>query len=114
MDCCMALKDNMTGQIHLFDKGDYEFYSEAGTFDNRFTLISGFDVTAINSKSIEGVGISTFDGGIVVNGATEGEVKIYNINGVKSSSISGTGTAMLSAGTYIVSYNGNSCKVVIK
>ena len=114
MDCCMALKDNLTGQVHSFDKGDYEFYSEAGTFDNRFTLISGLDFTAINSKTIEGVGISTFDGGIVVNGATDGEVKIYNVNGVKSASISGTGSAMLSPGTYIVSYNGKSSKVVIK
>ena len=114
MDCCMALKDNLTGQVHSFDKGDYEFYSEAGTFDSRFTLISGLDFTAINSKTIEGVGISTFDGGIVVNGATDGELKIYNVNGVKSASISGTGSAMLSAGTYIVSYNGKSSKVVIK
>jgi hypothetical protein len=114
MDCCMALKDNLTGKIHSFDKGDYEFYSEAGTFDSRFTLISGIDATAISGKSIDGVDISTFDGGIVVNGATEGEVKIYNLNGVKSTSISGTGTAMLSAGVYIVCYNGKSTKVVIK
>lgn len=114
MDCCMALKDNLTGQIHVFDEGGYEFYTEAGTFDDRFTLISGLDVTAITGKKIDGVDISTFDGGIVVNGATEGEVKIYNINGVKSASISGIGTAMLSTGTYIVSYNGKSTKVVIK
>ena len=114
MDCSMALKDNLTGQIHAFDKGGYEFYSETGTFDNRFTLISGLDVTAITGNKIEGIDISTFDGGIVVNGATEGEVKIYNVNGVKSTSISGTGSAMLSPGTYIVSYNGKSTKVVVK
>ena len=114
MDCSMALKDNLTGQIHVFDKGDYEFYSEAGTFDNRFTLISGLDVTAITGNKIEGIDISTFDGGIVINGATEGEVKIYNVNGVKSTSISGTGSAMLTPGTYIVSYNGKSTKVVVK
>lgn len=114
MDCCMALKDNVTGQIHAFDKGAYEFYTEAGTFDNRFTLVSGLDVTAITGNKIEGADISTFDGGIVVNGATEGEVKIYNVNGVKSTTINGTGSAMLSAGVYIVSYNGKSIKVVIK
>ena len=114
MDCSMALKDNLTGTIHMFDKGDYNFLSEAGTYDDRFTLISGFEATAISSKTIEGVNISTFDGGIVVNGATAGDVTIYKTNGVKATTISGTGTAMLPAGTYIVSYDGKSMKVLVK
>ena len=114
MDCSMALKDNLTGTIHMFDKGDYSFLSEAGTYDDRFTLISGFEATAISSKTIEGVNISTFDGGIVVNGATAGDVTIYKTNGVKATTISGTGTAMLPAGTYIVSYDGKSMKVLVK
>ena len=114
MDCRMALKDNQTGTIHLLDDGAYTFFSEAGTFDNRFTLISGTDATAISAKNIEGINIASIDGGIVVAGANDGEMNIYKVNGVKAGSIQGSGTIRLDAGTYIVSYGGKSAKIVVK
>ena len=39
MDCRMALKDNLTGTIHNLDGGEYRFFSESGSFDDRFMLI---------------------------------------------------------------------------
>ncbi len=39
MDTPMLLRDNATGTIHDFSEGSYEFASEAGTFDDRFTLM---------------------------------------------------------------------------
>ena len=114
MDCRMALKDNETGTIHLLDNGAYTFFSEAGTFDNRFTLISGTDITAITAKSIEGVNIAPIDGGIVVAGANDSEMNIYKVSGVKAGSIQGSGTVRLDAGAYIVTYGGKSAKIVVK
>ena len=117
MDCCMALKDNVTGTIHQLDEKPYSFYSEAGTFDSRFTLISGADITSINTNGLEdiqGLNITAMDGGISVAGANEGDLNVYNANGVKAGSLQGSGTIMLANGTYIITYAGKSTKIVIK
>ena len=114
MDCRMALKDNQTGTIHPLDGEAYSFYSKAGTFDNRFTLISDNTATAITAQNIEGLDMAVIDGGIAVVGANDGDMIIYKLNGVKAGSIKGSGTVRLDAGTYLVTYAGKTAKVMVK
>jgi ribosomal protein L23 len=117
MDCSMALKDNQTGTIHQLDGKPYTFYSEAGTFDNRFTLMSGANITSISANGLEGIdgfNVAAMDGGIVVTGANEGDLNVYNANGVKTATLQGSGTINLNNGTYIVTYAGKSAKIAVK
>ena len=117
MDCSMALKDNQTGTIHQLDGKPYTFYSEAGTFDNRFTLMSGANITSVSANGLDGIdgfNVAAMDGGIIVTGACEGNVNVYNANGVKAATLKGSGTINLNNGTYIVTYAGKSAKIAIK
>lgn len=52
MDTPICIKDNFTGTIHDFSKGSYEFASEAGTFDDRFTVIMKAGETGIDNAEI--------------------------------------------------------------
>ncbi len=52
MDTPIYIKDNFTGTIHDFSKGSYEFASEAGTFDDRFTVIMKAGKTGIDNAEI--------------------------------------------------------------
>lgn len=117
MDCSMALKDNQTGTIHQLDGKPYTFYSEAGTFDNRFTLMSGMNITSITANGLDGIdgfNVAAMDGGIVVTGANESDLNVYNANGVKAATLQGSGTINLNNGTYIVTYAGKSAKIAVK
>lgn len=64
MDTPMLLIDNVTGTVHDFTDGAYEFNTEAGSYDARFTLIINGNATGING--VEG---------------TESDGPIYNIKG---------------------------------
>ena len=66
MDVAMCLMDNLTGTVHDLTQGGYEFSSEAGTFDKRFTLFVKGDATAI--ENVQGS----------VDGASD---PIYNVKG---------------------------------
>ena len=52
MDTPIYIKDNLTGTIHDFAEGSYEFASEAGTFDDRFTVIMKAGETGIDNAEI--------------------------------------------------------------
>ena len=52
MDTPVAVKDNLTGTIHNFSDGNYEFASEAGTFEGRFTVIMKAGETSIDNAEI--------------------------------------------------------------
>ena len=52
MDAPIYIKDNLTGTIHDFAEGSYEFASEAGTFDDRFTVIMKAGETGIDNAEI--------------------------------------------------------------
>ncbi len=117
MDCSMVLKDNQTGTIHQLDGKPYTFYSEAGTFDNRFTLMSGMNITSISANGlddIDGFNVAAMNGGIVVTGANDGDLNVYNANGVKAATLQGSGKINLNNGTYIVTYAGKSAKIAVK
>ena len=64
MDTPMLLMDNVTGTVHDFTDGAYEFNTEAGSYDARFSLIINGNATGING--VEG---------------TESDGPIYNIKG---------------------------------
>ena len=113
LDCYMALKDNETGNIHMLDDGAYTFFTEAGTFENRFTLIPGYNTTGIG-KGIDNCNISTEDGGITINGTLNQTVNVYKLNGVKVASLTEAGKVGLTSGTYIVTIGGQSTKVLVK
>ena len=49
MDTPVYVKDNLTGTIHDFAEGSYEFASEAGTFDDRFTVMMKAGETGIDN-----------------------------------------------------------------
>ena len=114
LDCYMALKDNHTGIIHMLDDGPYNFYSDAGTFDTRFTLIPGNTATTISGNGIQGYDIEAVDGGISVNGIDNQTVTIYKANGVKAATLKTSGMASLASGTYIVTVGGKSTKILVK
>ena len=52
MDTPIYIKDNLTGTIHDFAEGSYEFASEAGTFDDRFMVIMKAGETGIDNAEI--------------------------------------------------------------
>ena len=50
MDTPIYMKDNLTGTIHDFSKGSYEFATEAGTFDDRFAVMMKAGETGIDNS----------------------------------------------------------------
>ena len=52
MDVPVYLKDNRTGIIHDFSEGDYTFMTEAGTFEDRFTIIMKAGTTSIDKSQL--------------------------------------------------------------
>ena len=64
----MLLMDNITGEVHDLSKGGYEFTSQAGTFNSRFTLVAKADATGINETE---------------NGEDADNSTLYNIKGQK-------------------------------
>lgn len=113
MDVPVYLKDNMTGQIIDLSTGGYQFMSEAGTFDSRFSLLSEKVATGITSAwTATGIIVVGEQGGISISGAT-GNVDVYSLDG-KEEANCGNGFVNLAAGTYLVKYGKASTKVVVK
>ena len=50
MDAPICIKDNLTGTIHDFSEGSYTFMTEAGTFEDRFTIMMKADETGIENS----------------------------------------------------------------
>ena len=48
MDTPIVVKDNLTGTIHDFSDGDYTFMTQAGTFEDRFTVMTKAGTTGID------------------------------------------------------------------
>ena len=74
MDTPVYVKDNLTRIIHDFSKGNYEFYSEAGTFEGRFTILTESRATGIDKVGVD-----------------EEDEKIYNLNGQRVNEATGKG-----------------------
>ena len=113
MDLCMALKDNATGVIHEFSKGDYTFLAEAGTNEDRFSLVRSGGLTGISEAGIEGLDISVENGGVRINGITDQPVNVYNVKGIRVATLSASGNVNLASGTYIVSAGDKASKIIV-
>ncbi len=113
MDYRMALKDNVTGIVHDFSTGSYTFQAEAGTIDDRFTLVAG-SLTGITESKIEGLDVEVAGDGVRINGIADQPVSLYNLKGVRVASLQESGYVQLAKGTYIVSMGGKNSKVSVK
>lgn len=115
MDVAMLLKDNVTGAVYDFVNGEYEFESEAGTFENRFSLV--IDNTADGIGAIyanTGVSITANDGGLNIIGADNANVSVYTTGGAMVANNPSDGQLSLSNGVYLVKVDGMTAKVVVK
>lgn len=109
------LVDNNTSSVTNLSTDSYEFVADAGIDNDRFELrFSGDLVTGINGV-LEAVNITGIAGGIRVDGI-HGEVSLYSIDGcvLDCRTMNGeTHEWQLEPGTYLVSANGNTFKVLV-
>ena len=112
MDTEVVLYDAEMNVVHDFKNGAYAFYSDKGTFENRFTLgVPNNETTGVEEVELEQV-VEVIEGGIAFS--ADATVTIYNAAGVVVAKQQGAGTVMLQPGVYVVSVGKQNLKVVVK
>lgn len=115
MDQPMLLQDNQTGATYDLTEGDYQFASNAGTFENRFVLVPSRGTTGIaDIVKKTGINIMPTDAGINLNGVNGKKVIIYAADGTMLASRTFDGMLNLMKGVYIVKIDNLSTKVMVK
>ena len=115
MDQPMLLQDNQTGATYDLTEGDYQFASNAGTFENRFVLVPSRGTTGIaDIVKKTGINIMPTDAGINLNGVDGKKVTIYTADGTMLASRTFDGMLNLMKGVYIVKIDNLSTKVMVK
>ena len=115
MDQPMLLQDNQTGATYDLTEGDYQFASNAGTFENRFVLVPSRGTTGIaDIVKKTGINIMPTDAGINLNGVNGKKVSIYAADGTMLASRTFDGMLNLMKGVYIVKIDNLSTKVMVK
>lgn len=115
MDQPMLLQDNQTGATYDLTEGDYQFTSNAGTFENRFVLVPSRGTTGIaDIVKKTGINIMPTDAGINLNGVNGKKVTIYAADGTMLASRTFDGMLNLMKGVYIVKIDNLSTKVMVK
>ena len=115
MDQPMLLQDNQTGATFDLTEGDYQFASNAGTFENRFVLVPSRGITGIaDIVKKTGINIMPTDAGINLNGVNGRKVTIYAADGTMLASRTFDGMLNLMKGVYIVKIDNLSTKVMVK
>lgn len=115
MDQPMLLQDNQTGATFDLTEGDYQFASNAGTFENRFVLVPSRGTTGIaDIVKKTGINIMPTDAGINLNGVDGKKVNIYAADGTMLASRTFDGMLNLMKGVYIVKIDNLSTKVMVK
>lgn len=114
MDTPMMLKDLLTGIIHDFDEGSYSFASEAGTFDNRFVLMTRAAATGIDVTTLGSIKVTATEDGIEVSQLDGATLNVFTTAGEKVASTRTDGVISVVAGIYVVEADGKSVKVVVK
>lgn len=89
-DMSILLIDNETDREVNIAEESYTFTAQAGTFENRFTLVIGSDVTGVNE---------------IVNSESSNSKSLYDLQGRRTNSQS-------QKGIYIIKQNGKSRKVI--
>ena len=112
MDTEVVLYDAEMNVVHDFKNGAYAFYSDKGTFEDRFTLgVPNNETTGVEEVELEQV-VEVIEGGIAFS--ADATVTIYNAAGVAVAKQQGAGTVMLQPGVYVVSVGNKNLKVVVK
>ena len=115
MDQPMLLQDKQTGATYDLTEGDYQFASNAGTFENRFVLVPSRGTTGIaDIVKKTGINIMPTDAGINLNGVDGKKVTIYAADGTMLASRTFDGMLNLMKGVYIVKIDNLSTKVMVK
>lgn len=116
MDKNVTLYDDVTKTEFDFTNGDYTFESEAGTFDNRFTLKipAGASTGLAEIKSQTGVNVMGNADGIQISNVGDAMVDIYSLAGVQLATGVRDGFVNLPKATYVVKVNNISTKVMVK
>ena len=112
MDTEVVLYDAEMNVVYDFKNGAYAFYSDKGTFEDRFTLgVPNNEATGVEEVELEQV-VEVIDGGIVFS--ADVTATIFNAAGVAVAKQQGAGTVMLHPGVYVVSVGNKNLKVVVK
>jgi hypothetical protein len=112
MDTEVVLYDAEMNVVHDFKNGAYAFYSDKGTFEDRFTLgVPNNETTGVEEVELEQV-VEVVEGGIAIS--ADATATIFNAAGVAVAKQQGAGTVMLHPGVYVVSVGNKSLKVVVK
>ena len=114
MDTPMMLKDLQTGSIHDFSEGSYEFTSEAGSFDNRFVLMTRAAVTGIDVAALDNIKVTATEGAIEVSQLGGATLNVFTASGEKVATSQTDGVIPVVAGIYVVEADGKSVKVIVK
>ena len=111
----VMLKDKLTGASHDFSEGDYAFFSEAGTFHDRFLLVKSASATGVNGVFAAGEAVVDVENGtIAVSGADRLRTTVTALSGILMGTIDGNGCLDVRPGVYVVNVGGQARKVVVR
>ena len=115
MDQPVLLRDNVMNVTYDLSNGDYQFTSEAGTFDDRFMIMIDGSATGVADIAREsGVNILPMQGGMNITG-TEGQtVNVYALSGTIVATRTSDGFLSLTKGVYVVEVGQLKAKVAVK
>lgn len=114
-DVGVMLKDKLTGASHDFSEGDYAFFSEAGTFHDRFLLVKSASATGVNGVFAAGEAVVDVENGtIAVSGADGLRTTVTALSGILMGTIDGNGCLDVRPGVYVVNVGGQARKVVVR
>ena len=115
MDQPVYLRDNVLKITHDLSQGGYTFSTEAGTFNERFTLTIDSSTTSIAKlRKDTGVSVLSEQGGISFLGTDGNVVEVYSVAGVCLASNVSDGFLALPIGTYIVKVGQTTSKVIVR
>ncbi len=113
-DADVAIYDKEAGKYVDFTFGDYSFETKAGTFNDRFVIHRTGGVTAVeNGFKLDGLTVTTFDGGLDIEGRLAGKITVYTESGMLVAEPTQTGRLLLSDGVYIVKIGEKSVKITV-
>ena len=113
-DAEIEIYDNVAQAVVDFTFGDYMFESKAGTYNDRFVVRKTGGVTAIeNGFRLDGLTVTTIDGGIDIEGQLKGKVSVYNESGMLMAEPVEAGRVGLGDGTYIIKIGEKSVKMSV-
>lgn len=115
MDQPVLLRDNVMNVTYDLSNGDYQFTSEAGTFDDRFMIMIDGSATGVADIAREsGVNILPMQGGMNITGTDGQTVNVYALSGAIVATRTSDGFLSLTKGVYVVEVGQMKAKVAVK